>query len=451
MYLSNYQLGVPFGAPFKLVPFPAAAAVLGGAQLATGLIGSIFGRKNNQSNVAAQQAANEANLQMTRETNAANQQINADNIAAQFQLQQQQNAWNSETAQAARLRAAGLNPANIGLGNGSTSSSLGVPSSIAEQAGHVDPVLSNSDTYINPLMESFSSAASTFADFNKGMSDQLGNQYSSATMSSRIAQAQQELQRTYAEIDLVKATKAEKDKMRSVLEEQWRQLQLDNQLNSNTMVDMEEARGLQNQLLKNQINQSFEQAKLFAEQQITEQFNRFLGAEANSRANRISVAEIKNLTAAAFMYSQQGNVSEQTWKELRNTFRERLNGLRSNNKLTDEQRLTLNAQQGYFDSMIDELSERARSEKLENDHYWLNKSMQIANTYFNGVGAASGVAMSILNPWSMFMRGTSSHQVTPPLPSSSTKYVTPTNTPMTPAEREAADRAMDDFFKHHRF
>lgn len=124
-----------------------------------GLIGVIQNRKNRKSNERMNRATNEANILMNRETNAANQMINQANIdyareawrnevSYNWEMWNAQNAYNDPSAQAQRLKGAGLNPymmmdgGDAGMASSSSAPSYSQPQQIPMQAGHVDPYYS---------------------------------------------------------------------------------------------------------------------------------------------------------------------------------------------------------------------------------------------------------------------------------------------------------------------
>lgn len=379
------ELGVPLRSQSFKCFDPVSAAIVAGGSLVTGLVGSLFGKSNNSANIAAQRDANAANLQMTRETNQSNTAINERNIEAQLQLQREQNAWNSETAQAARLRAAGLNPAVVGLGNGSSSSAPSVPSSIPMQSGHVDPVMSNSDTYVQPMLQSFSNAGEVFARWNEGLHTALGNQYDAETMKQRIEQQQVALQRAYVELDNAKIDGDVKRQLKELYKSQYDSSEFALSLNKDSREDMLKARHLQNVYMNAQTKQAFEASRLMAQQSVSEELNRILAQHADTRMNRIANAEIQNLIASAYNLTQSGNVSKQTWQEMRNTFDDRINGLRLNNKLTDAQRLNLKSLRDKIFAEIGLLEQQSAYAEHQNDSYWLDRGFSWFGQFSQGV------------------------------------------------------------------
>lgn len=106
------------------------AAIAGGASLVNGIM-DLFG----------QSSANEQNVAMQRETNALNYQMFQESQEFAKAQQQLVMEYNDPSAQAQRLRAAGVNPASV-FGNGSVSevSAMNPPSATPMVAPQVRPL-----------------------------------------------------------------------------------------------------------------------------------------------------------------------------------------------------------------------------------------------------------------------------------------------------------------------
>lgn len=100
---------------------------------ATSILGGILGSN-------AQNRANEANIAMQRETNELQYRMFNESNAFTKEMWNLQNEYNTPEQQAARLKAAGINPAFV-FGNGSVSEAGGISSQAPPSltAPHVDP------------------------------------------------------------------------------------------------------------------------------------------------------------------------------------------------------------------------------------------------------------------------------------------------------------------------
>lgn len=122
--------------------------------LAGNIIGGLFGSSN-------QSKANEANIQMQRETNALQYRMFNEANAFTKEMWKAQNEYNTPENQAARLKAAGINPAFV-FGNGSVSEAGGISSQSPPSliAPHVDPyniqpsVATGVDAFLQSQMQS---------------------------------------------------------------------------------------------------------------------------------------------------------------------------------------------------------------------------------------------------------------------------------------------------------
>lgn len=347
---------------FKFI-LPALVGAAGA--IGTGLIGGLFGASSNKRNVASQEATNAMNLQINRETNAANAAINERSIEAQYQLQKDAQAWNSEVAQATRMRAAGLNPANMGINSSSMSAST-VPSSIPQQAAAVNPVQSNSDTFVNPIMQGVLGASSSFADFAKGQETQLGNQYLLETFQKRVDEQgatldylRKLLEEKGAQTDEHKAAARQYDAIAA-------NYNINTRLLESSFDDMSKAQHLQNLLVENQTKAAMEQSRLYASNVITDGLNRILAQRADNRENRIATAQINSLLDQAYYYSSMGRLNDVQWDDLLNTAEDRYEQIANNNELTKAQRVSLYAQMGIFEQQIENL-------RKQNQSFWLDK------------------------------------------------------------------------------
>ena len=121
---------------------------------ASNLLGGLFGSD-------AQESANEANIAMQRETNELQYRMFNEANAFTKEMWNAQNEYNTPENQAARLKAAGINPAFV-FGNGSVSEAGGISSQSPPSltAPHVDPyniqpsVATATDAFLQSQMQS---------------------------------------------------------------------------------------------------------------------------------------------------------------------------------------------------------------------------------------------------------------------------------------------------------
>lgn len=160
------------------------AFAIGAGSLISGAA-SIFGSSSaNKANADAQAAANETNLQIARENNAFNKQERLETQQFNRDMWYEQQAYNSPVQQAARLRAAGLNPGlvmddsgNVGSVVSSTPASASSP--IPMQAPHYENTYSSLPSTMSGL-----SSAMVQAEQAKGLA--IDNQTKLADNLSRI-------------------------------------------------------------------------------------------------------------------------------------------------------------------------------------------------------------------------------------------------------------------------
>lgn len=187
-----------------------------------GLLGSAMDNHANkqiaQQNYDAQMKTNEANIRMNQETNQTNRQIaqennlfNRENLEMQNQWNidqwNRENAYNDPSAQASRLIAAGINPANAGLdGSGTASSIQSAQAAPASESGVASapqiqaPRFDYSQTTFREAMQNalvMSQAANTSFDTQERM----------ATLGLRISEAQERLRKMKVDTDFTKLQK----------------------------------------------------------------------------------------------------------------------------------------------------------------------------------------------------------------------------------------------------
>lgn len=129
----HYIAGVPVSC--SIAPVLAAGLAVGAGSLLGGTIGGLF----NKSSVSS---TNESNLQAARETNATNERLFREQIAEQWKMWNAQNEYNDPKMQAARLKAAGINPqlALENQGSVGTAQSMTAPSASPSVTPTFQPV-----------------------------------------------------------------------------------------------------------------------------------------------------------------------------------------------------------------------------------------------------------------------------------------------------------------------
>lgn len=125
------------------MPFPVAAAIMGGSILGSGLLGGYFGSKQ----IDAQERINEQNMALNREM-----------LNFQKYQYEDQKRYNSVTEQARRMRAAGLNPALL-MQNGTIGSSVSAVGSPS-----MTPMQAPDYSVYGSIPQAFAGAAGSFAD-----------------------------------------------------------------------------------------------------------------------------------------------------------------------------------------------------------------------------------------------------------------------------------------------
>lgn len=208
------------------------AAILGGASLLSSLLGGLFGKSANDTNVALQRETNEQNRQLVRETNEMQQNQFNENmlwLQKQFGLQRQfaleDRQYNEPRFQVQRLQAAGINPAfAFGQGNMQTSpvSAVGAPSPSSFQTAHMESPSVSPVNYVDGLSEGVGRAVDAYYQ------NQLVNEQTKKTSyESQVARAESmtsfasqlaKLRETYAKIDNMLADTRLKGSQRDKLE-----------------------------------------------------------------------------------------------------------------------------------------------------------------------------------------------------------------------------------------
>lgn len=362
--------------PSAVVPL-AAAGISAGGNLLSGALGSILGFKSNKDNLEAQRLANETNMQIQRETNAANMQINQNNIDAQMALQNDAQNWNSEVSQANRMRLAGLNPNNSQVSS-STMAASSVPSSIPNYGSEVSPVMSNSDTYVNPLLQGVANSSQAFAQMSSAMSEQLGTQYQIATFDTRVDELREGLRLLRKQILNMDQDTREKTALTGYYNHMSRMVDVNTRLLNDTFDDHKQQVSLQNELMRNQAAAALEQSRLYASNVITDGLNRVLGQNADKRANQLAIAEIQQMLDNAYYMASLGKINDQTLNEMRMTAMSRFNQIKLNNGLTKAQILSVEAQMGIFTQQIENL-------RKQNQSYWIDKGFSWFGQLSSGV------------------------------------------------------------------
>lgn len=311
---------------------PVTAGILASASVVGGIM-NLFG----------QHSANRTNVALTRETNALNAQMHSEDIATQYNLQQREMDFNSPTTQANLMRAAGLNPANMGLSQGSVGSAS-VPSAKGMVAPTVSNELSGLSQVPNDIANNLVQLSEMSKNSNEATGQALNNTWAASTLDNRIKTTALALDKAEQDIANSKEDTELKKRQQGFVDEQKRGLQLSNDLVEETYGDMLMRTSIQNDLMMAQAQQAREGANLAHEQALTQSFNRWLGEQANDRANKVAVAQIAQLYASAWQARQAGNLSERQILELKETFQTRLNKLSNENHYINDLRLNILAQ-----------------------------------------------------------------------------------------------------------
>lgn len=183
--------------PLAAAIIPAAASVVGGAI-----------------NALSQNSANNKNIEMQRETNEMNYRMFQEQNEWNLEQWKRENEYNSPSAQAERLRAAGINPAFV-FGNGSISeaSSLQSASPNAMVAPHTEPIMAGDMlaqgvyTGINAYNQSQLINAQTDEIRQRAHGLAIENDLKFAEISSRIANMNIDNDTKQMLLDILKATK----------------------------------------------------------------------------------------------------------------------------------------------------------------------------------------------------------------------------------------------------
>lgn len=127
-------------------PVTGSALISAGA----GLLGNLFGSKSNSN-------TNKTNLKIAQMNNEFNERMMQKQMDYNTEMWNKQNQYNSPSAQAQRLRDAGLNPALM-MGQGQTG--------IAQSANSVSPASAHGATMnsFNPDMSMIGAAASQYIE-----------------------------------------------------------------------------------------------------------------------------------------------------------------------------------------------------------------------------------------------------------------------------------------------
>lgn len=420
-------------APVLADPLTALAIAAAGANAITGLVGSFMGRKNNQDNIAAQRAANEANIYMTEQTNASNERINEQQMANALQLQRNEQMWNSEAAQALRMRAAGLNPNNQGVSS-STIGSASNPSLIPNQAAHVEPVQSDITQSVEPLSEGLKNASDSFLTVNQGIREGLGNQYTVKTMADNVTKLQSELALLRKQIENQEQDTALKRRLTTYYDYVSEQVDYQNALVHQGFNDILNSRKVQNQFMQNQSNAQAQLAKLYGEQVISEGLDRLLKRAKNQREAALASAQIKDLLASAFQRNASGLVSYESYEQMKKSFDVQFEKLKASLDLDYATLTQFDTQRGFIEQQLEHM-------RKENQSYWFDKGFSWFGSYASSVRDI-GIGLGSMFPMpKLFSPGQSnaSPSTPPPLPSMQSyidKHLYPNEPPRQTMSRE---------------
>lgn len=208
------------------------AAIVGGASLLGSLLGGLFGKSANDTNVALQRETNEQNRQLVRETNEMQQNQFNENmlwLQKQFGLQRQyaleDRQYNEPRYQVQRLLAAGINPSfAFGQGNMQTSpvSAVGAPSPSSFHTAHMESPSVSPVNYVDGLSEGVGRAVDAYYR-NQLVNEQTKKvsfdaQISRAESLTKFASELSKIRESYAKIDNLLADTRVKGAQRDKLE-----------------------------------------------------------------------------------------------------------------------------------------------------------------------------------------------------------------------------------------
>lgn len=166
---------------------------------AAGVVGSIIGgissQASSQAALKAQREVNATNLQIARETNQANLDLYREQFANSEKMMRAEQSWNSEQAQVARLREAGLNPA-LAFGSSASVGTPSLPSASPAVGGSVQaaPYEAYTDSFLSGVLQSLPNIAQSLDTFARSRGQQIDNQ-------TRDAYNRKQLEVMVADID----------------------------------------------------------------------------------------------------------------------------------------------------------------------------------------------------------------------------------------------------------
>lgn len=299
----------PYVCNTNIAPLVAGALIAGGASLAGGVLSGLSNK-----------ASSEALLQSTRETNEANKEMNEANNKAKLDLYREsyadsieqwnrENVYNSPSEQAARYRAAGINPA-LAISGQNVSNSAALPSAPELQASHYDsaPSTAYTDTFLSGFVQSLPQIGDSIEKYERIKSANIDNQTRDAMNRANINDAYSRIEQRLAQNDV---SRAERKRLESVKAS----LDLENDLLRARFDDNVKLTNLQTKYQEIQNRVLDDQNRRDAERLAIEKYEAYTHRKlTDAQVSQIGV--LTNIAVAADWRSQQQHVLDSNLKAL---------------------------------------------------------------------------------------------------------------------------------------